>query len=146
MLYLYKGELNILLPFVDDLDVERFADKSLLFKLREVYSRDLYFPAFLMSDGTVNLAALIVALYFEEKPLIIIEEPERNIHPSLISRVVTLLREASEKKQIIVTTHNPEMIKYAGLENIFLVARDSEGFSTISKPGDKEAVKIFLQN
>ncbi|MDK2795141.1 MAG: hypothetical protein PWQ22_8 [Archaeoglobaceae archaeon] len=134
-----------LLPFVDNVDVERFADRSLLIKLKEKYTED-YLPAPLISDGTINITALIIALYFEEKPLIIVEEPERNIHPYLISKVVGMMKEASQKKQIIVTTHNPEMVKYAGLENILLVSRNEEGFSVISKPREKEEIKAFLEN
>ena len=137
-----------LLPFVEDVDVEKFADKSLLFKLKESYFKTQYLPASLISDGTINMTALIVALYFEEKPFIIIEEPERNIHPSLISKVVGMMKDASQtqKKQIVVTTHNPEFVKYAGLENILLVSRNEAGFSTISRPADKEEVKTFLKN
>ena len=135
-----------LLPFVEDLDVERFADMSLLLKLREIYSKEQYLPAFLISDGTINVITLLVALYFEKKPLIIIEEPERNIHPYLISKVVDMMRDASQQKQIIVTTHNPEVVKYVGLENILLVSRDKEGFSTISRPSEKDEVKTFLEN
>lgn len=135
-----------LLPFISNLDVERFADKSLLFKLQETYFEDRYLPASLISDGTINITALIIALYFENKPLTIIEEPERNIHPYLISKVVNMMKDASQKKQIIVTTHNPEIVKYAGVDNILLVSRDENGFSTVSKPFDKEAVKTFLQN
>lgn len=134
-----------LLPFVENLDVEKFADKSLLFKLQESYFRQ-YLPASLISDGTINITALIIALYFEKKPLVIIEEPERNIHPYLISKVVDMMKDASQKKQIIVTTHNPEFVKHAGLENILLVSRDENGFSTISRPTDKEEVKTFLKN
>ncbi|HWP30272.1 MAG TPA: AAA family ATPase [Fimbriimonadales bacterium] len=77
-----------LLPFVDTLDVERFADKSLLFTLREIYAKNRYLPASLISDGTINITALIIALYFGRKSLIIIEEPERNIHPYLISEII----------------------------------------------------------
>lgn len=135
-----------LLPFIDNLDVEKFADKSLLFKLREVYSTRQYLPASLISDGTINVTALIIALYFEKKPLTIIEEPGRNMHPYLISKVIDMMKDASQKKQIIVTTHNPEIVKYAGLENILLVSRGKEGFSTISRPADKEEVKTFLKN
>lgn len=137
-----------LLPFVENLDVEKFADKSLLFKLKESYFKTQYLPASLISDGTINMTALIVALYFEEKPFVIIEEPERNIHPSLISKVVEMMRDASQtqKKQIVVTTHNPEFVKYAGLENILLVSRNEDGFSTVSRPADKEEVKTFLKN
>jgi len=137
-----------LLPFVENLDVEKFADKSLLFKLKESYFKTQYLPASLISDGTINMTALIVALYFEKKPFVIIEEPERNIHPSLISKVVEMMKDASQtqKKQIVVTTHNPEFVKYAGLENILLVSRNEAGFSTVSRPADKEEVKAFLKN
>lgn len=142
----FSNLIKDLLPFVEDLDVEKFADKSLLLKFKESYAKDRYLPAFLMSDGTINITALIIALYFEKNPLTIIEEPERNIHPSLISKVVDMMKEASKDKQVIVTTHNPEIVKHAGLENILLITRDREGFSTISKPSDKEEVKTFLKN
>ncbi len=134
------------LPFVEDMDVEKLTDKSLLFKLREIYSKNQYLPASFLSDGTIYITALIIALYFDRKPLIIIEEPERNIHPYLISRLINMMKEVSEEKQIIITTHNPEVIKHAGLENIYLVSRNKEGLSTISKPSEKEEVKIFLEN
>lgn len=135
-----------LLPFISNLGVEKFADKSLLFKLQEIYFKNQYLPASLISDGTINITAIIVALYFEENPLTIIEEPERNIHPYLISKVVDMMKDASQKKQIIVTTHNPEIVKYAGLDNILLVSRDEKGFSTVSRPADKEELKTFFQN
>lgn len=151
--------INELLPFVDDIDVENFADKSLLFTLRETYSEKQYLPASSISDGTINVTALLVALYFEKvrrkglilspltiNPLTIIEEPERNIHPYLISKVVDMMKDASQKKQIIVTTHNPEVVKHVDRKNILLVSRDKEGFSTISRPADEKEIKTFLKN
>ena len=138
--------VNDLLPFISNLDVENFADKSLLFKLQEIYFENQYLPASLISDGTINITALIVALYFEKKQLTIIEEPERNIHPYIISKVVDMMKDASQKKQIIATTHNPEIVKYAGLDNLLLVSRDEEGFSRVSRPVDTEEIKIFLEN
>ncbi len=138
--------INDLLPYVHDLKVEKFEDKSLFFKLKESYFENKYIPASLISDGTINITALIIAMYFEKKPLTIIEEPERNIHPYLISRIVNRMKEvSSHRKQIIVTTHNPEMVKYAGLDNILIVTRDKDGFSTISRP-NKEKIEIFLKN
>ncbi len=138
--------ISDLLPFVTELDIEKFADKSLLFKMREEYFGRQYLPASLISDGTINITALIIALFFGKNQLTIIEEPERNIHPYLISRVVNMMKEASQKKQIIVTTHNPEMVKHAGLKNILLIYRDKDGYSTISRPADKEKMKIFLED
>lgn len=134
------------LPFVEDLNVEKLGDSSLLFKMREMYSRDLYFPADVVSDGTLMITALIIALYFEDKSLLIIEEPEKSLYPSLIPKVVTMMKEAAENKQILVTTHHPEIVKCAELENIILISRGREGFSSISKPGERKEVRAFLEN
>lgn len=138
--------LKDILPFITGLKFKEPTDKYLLLSLQETYSGNYELPASLISDGTINIIALITALYFEEKGLTIIEEPERNIHPHLMSRAVNMMKDASEKKQIIVTTHNPEIIKHADLKDIFLVSRDKDGFSKITKPSEKEEIKIFLEN
>jgi predicted ATPase len=150
----YEGEsarltllLRDLLPFVTDVKVDRFAaDKSLLFSIKEAYSQGDYLPAPFLSDGTVHLIALILALYFDKAPIVIIEEPERNIHPHLISKVAAMLADASKQKQVIVTTHNPELVKHARLEDLLLVRRDADGFSRISRPAENEQLKVFLEN
>jgi len=146
----YRSFMNLIhncLPFVSDFDVEELVDKSSLFTLKEKYFPKKFFPASLVSDGTINIIALIIALYFEEPSLAIIEEPERNIHPFLISRVMNMLREASSKKQIIISSHNPLIVKYAGLENLLLVTKDeTTGISQITKPSESEEVKAFIKN
>ena len=83
---------------------------------------------------------------FGVPPITIIEEPERNIHPHLISGLVSMMKDASKEKQIIVSTHNPEMVKHSDLEDILLVSRDREGFSQITRPAEKQEVQIFLEN
>jgi predicted ATPase len=135
-----------MLPFVNDIAVEKFLDMSLFLKLREVFSGNKYIPASMISDGTINIAALIIALYFEERRVTIIEEPERNIHPALIAKLVAMLKDASLHKQIIVTTHNPEMVKHVSIEDITLISRDKDGFSRLTKPTDKKEVRIFLEH
>ncbi len=140
-----RNLLGDVLPFVEDVGTEKFAEKSLQMTLHEnYYSEDL--TAGLLSDGTVNIAALIVILYFENRDIIFLEEPERSIHPYLISKMMDMVKDASENKQIIITTHSPEVVKHAGLENLLLVSRDKDGFSTISRPSEKEEVKVFLKN
>ena len=141
----FSNLMQDILPFIDEIKVEKFSDKSFLFMLKEKYSKK-HLPASLISDGTINITALIIALYFEKNPMTIIEEPERNIHPYLISKLVEMMKDSSRNKQIIVTTHNPELIKYADLEDILLVKRDNNGFSIITKPYKKENVQIFLEN
>ena len=138
--------INDLLPFVDSINTKMVADKSVLFLLTEHYFDHRSLPSTLLSDGTVNIAALILVLYFERHTLTIIEEPERNIHPSLISRVVEMMKEASSRNQIIVTTHNPEMVRHTKVENILLIRRNKNGNSEIIKPGDQVEIKNFFEN
>ncbi|MCQ8894652.1 MAG: AAA family ATPase [Methanolinea sp.] len=136
--------LHEVLPFVDDVAVEKFMDMSMFLKLREVYNRERYLPASMVSDGTINICAILIALYFEDRPVTIIEEPERNIHPYLISKLVEMLKDASRQKQVIVTTHNPEMVKHVDIHDLLLITRDREGFSKVSRPANKEEIREFL--
>ncbi|MEW5820316.1 MAG: AAA family ATPase [Cyanobacteriota bacterium] len=134
-----------ILPFAEKFELNRDNYGQLMLNLKETYFKDLL-PAYLLSDGTIYLTALIIVLHFEKKPLIIIEEPERNIHPHLISKLVSLMKDASNNKQIVITTHNPEIVKYINQQNLLLVSRDKDGFSKIERPTEKETVKTFLKN
>ena len=137
--------LNYLLGFVTDVEVVTVAGSQQTFAISEQHTI-LPLPAEFLSDGTVMAVALIVALYFEHQEIIVIEEPMRGIHPKLASRLAGLLEEASENKQIIITTHNPELVKHVPLESLRLISRDENGFSTITKPSGQYAVNVFLKN
>ena len=138
--------VKFLLPFVDDIGVQNLTDRSMLLDLSERFAVEHKIPASLISEGTIAAIALVVILYFESSPLVILDDPDRGMHPKLMSRVVEMMKEASKNKQIIVTTHHPEMVRFAGVENLLLVSRDKDGFSQISRPADKTMVKQFLES
>lgn len=142
----FTNLIQYVLPFVKSVDVERFAGRSLIPTLEEAHAPGTRLPASLLSEGTIKVIALIIALYFEDRPVVAFEEPASNLHPRLISRVVEMMKEQAGQKQIFITTHSPEVIKHAGLENVYLVSRDENGFSQVAKPAEKEEVRIFLAN
>jgi len=142
----FSNLLRDVLPFVEDFSVEKFMDISLILTLRERYAGNRVLPAASLSDGTMTIFALIIALYFEDKPFIIIEEPVSHIHPFLVARVIMMMKEASKGKQVIVTTHSTEVVKHAKIEDLLLISRDTEGFSVVSCPADKQEVRTFLEN
>jgi predicted ATPase len=142
----FSNLLRDVLPFVEDFSVQKFMDVSLILTMRERYTKSRELPASSLSDGTIAIFAMIIALYFEEKPFIIIEEPVSHIHPFLIARLMRMMKEASETKQVMITTHSTEVVKHAALDDILLISRDSVGFSIVSRPGDKEEVRTFLAN
>ena len=138
--------IKMILPFIDDIKIENNVNKSVFFKVKESYNKK-EFPSYMLSDGTVNILAVIIALYFQDdNDIIVLEEPERNIHPKLLSTLVNILSDVSQKKQIFVTTHNPFIIKEAKLEDVILVSRDNDGISEISKPLEDTRIKKFLEN
>ncbi len=68
-------------------------------------------PASRLSDGTIRFIALLgILCHPNPPPLICIEEPEIAMHPDSQDLVVQLLKRASERTQLIVTTHSPWLI------------------------------------
>jgi AAA domain, putative AbiEii toxin, Type IV TA system len=136
--------IRALLPDVVDLRSERFGN-MVMFKVREHSGGGAYFASEALSDGTLSTIALVVALFFEEKPLVIIEEPERNLHPRLLGALIDLMKEVSSERQLIVTTHSPTFVEGAGLDALFFLSRTKTGTSVLSRPSDSAAVRAFLK-
>ena len=68
-------------------------------------------PATRLSDGTLRYLCLLAILcHPNPSPLVCIEEPELGLHPDLLPSLATLLQEASEKCQLIVTTHSDILV------------------------------------
>ena len=77
--------------------------------LEESGNREI--PATRLSDGTLRyLCLLAILLHPEPAPLVVIEEPELGLHPDLLPTVADLLIAASERCQIIVTTHSDVLV------------------------------------
>jgi len=145
----FSNLVKDILPFINKFSVDNIVGKSLLINLKEKYSKDNYLPSFLLSDGTINIVALIIALYFEDSEFTIIEEPERNIHPSLMSKFMDMAKDSVSTldKHILITTHNPEIVRNTDPNNLLFSKRDEKtGCSKIYKPTNKKEVKTFLEN
>ena len=132
------------LPFINKIAIESLSDKTIILNVRENFNNSLELPATFISDGTIEIITLIDILYFERRNVVAIEEPEKNIHPALLQKLVELMKEASKTKQLIITTHSPEIINYIDKDNIFVIKRDLDGFSIIKKPEQDKELKYFL--
>ena len=73
--------------------------------------RDLAVPASRLSDGSLRYLSLIALLSDPDPPLLIgIEEPEMGIHPDLLPKIADLMVEASQRCQLVVTTHSDVLV------------------------------------
>ena len=72
---------------------------------------DITIPATRLSDGTLRYLCLLAILcHPKPPPLVCIEEPELGLHPDILPTLSELLLEASERSQIIVTTHSEVLV------------------------------------
>ena len=68
-------------------------------------------PATRLSDGTLRYLCLLTILYNPHPPPVVcIEEPELGLHPDIVAGLAKHLRAASERTQLIVTTHSNILI------------------------------------
>ncbi len=72
---------------------------------------DFTIPATRLSDATLRYLCLLAILCDPTPPpLICIEEPELGLHPDIIPKLADLLHAASERTQLIVTTHSDILV------------------------------------
>lgn len=72
---------------------------------------DITLPATRLSDGTLRYLCLLAILcHPKPPPLVCIEEPELGLHPDILPGLAEMLREASGRCQVIVTTHSDVIV------------------------------------
>ena len=106
------------------------------------------FDAVQLSDGTLRVFGILLALYQVPPPkLLVIEEPEQTVHPGVLGVLADAFREAAERTQIIVTTHSPHFIDHFEPEQVRVVTLQN-GATTVSrvKKTQLEAVKRRLMS
>ena len=69
------------------------------------------FPATRLSDGAMRYLSILAILCDPSPPpLVCLEQPEMGLHPDILPGLADLLREASERCQLIVTTHSDVLV------------------------------------
>ena len=102
-------------------------------------------PATRLSDGTLRYLFLIALLLDPTPPpLICIEEPEIGLHPDILPAIAEMLIEASQRTQLIVTTHSDALVSALSPESVLICDRDDRG-SHLSRL-DPERLKKWLEN
>lgn len=102
-------------------------------------------PASRLSDGTLRYLFLLALLLDPTPPpLICIEEPEIGLHPDMMSTIADLLIEASERTQLIVTTHSDALISSLPPESVLVCEHDQMGSHL--RRLDPKQLKTWLEN
>ena len=128
-------------PLFGDFVLEPNTENEELIRLRwKQAGCDEVFGVNQLSDGTLRFICLSVLLLQPanlQPSTIILDEPELGLHPSAISMLSDLIRKASLKKQIIVSTQSTELLDHFDSDNVIIAEIDQSG-STYRRLSKKE--------
>lgn len=98
-----------------------------------------------MSYGTLFGLALGTALV-SPKPasLIAIEAPDTELHPYLMENVAEALLAASERSQVIITTHSPYLLNHLPAESVIVVEKEN-GMTQCRPIGSNKELKEVIE-
>ncbi|QAT88991.1 hypothetical protein EJ065_7469 [Corallococcus coralloides] len=126
-------------PYFDDfrLRPNPLNDQKILLEWSERDSDD-YFNAHALSDGTLRFICLATLLLQPKlPPMIIIDEPELGLHPYAIQLLAGMVRSASQKSQIILSTQSVTLVNQFTPEDLVIVDRKDRA-STFHRPTPEE--------
>jgi predicted ATPase len=105
---------------------------------------DQLFSAHNLSDGTLRFICLTTLLMQPELPsAIIIDEPELGMHPFAIQKLAAMLKSASYKSQIIVSTQSINLVDQFVADDIIVVERSNN--QTVFKRQSEEALAAWRE-
>ncbi len=103
-------------------------------------------PATRLSDGTLRFLCLLAILcHPSPPPLVCIEEPEIGLHPDALPMVARLLVEASQRMQLIVTTHSDALVDALTDTPEAVLVCEKQERSTTMRRLQEDALEAWLE-
>jgi predicted ATPase len=97
-----------------------------------------------LSDGTIRFICLTTALLQPSPPsTILIDEPELGLHPFALELLASLIHEASNKTQVIVSTQSPLLLNQFEPEQVVVV--DRQGGTSRFQRLDAATLSVWLE-
>ena len=133
---LIRNTIRRIAPFFDDFALEpRSLDENQIRLEWSHHGTESYFDVSSFSDGTLRFIALTVLLLQpdELKPsIILLDEPELGLHPSAITVLGALVRQASQHVQVIISTQSPMLLDMFDPGEVVVVQQE-DGASTFER-------------
>ena len=85
-----------------------------------------------LSDGMLRFLCLATALFNPRPPMMVaIDEPELGLHPRLLPVVGEMIQAASERTQVLVTTHSPDLLNCFDLADVAVMTRNADNAKAV---------------
>ena len=104
-------------------------------------------PVVRMSDGILRLLGMLTALFAPTPPsLMCLEKPELGLHPDAVSLLARILVEASNRMQLVVTTHSEALLSALSDEVESVLVCENIGYGTKLERLDAKRLASWLDN
>lgn len=142
------GRIATKIPGIATIDTEVTQDKRVLLRFNDGAFGDPFF-AQQMSDGTLKVFAYLLLLEDPDPPpFICIEEPENGLYHKLLEALAQEFRlHATGRKnapQIFVTTHQPYFVDALAPEEVWILEKGIDGYSTVRRVSEMKDVKNLV--
>lgn len=95
------------------------------------------------SAGIKNVLGILTALMTSgQHGLLMFEEPESHLHPEAIRNLISVFRQHTRNKQILLTTHSATAILNFNIDNVYLVGRDGNNDTEINAVSSDQAPAV----
>ena len=132
-------------PQVERVLAETMPDGRLLLQIKDAPFLQPVLARF-ASDGTLKMLAYLVVLYDPAPPPFVgIEEPENFLHPRLLAGLAEECRAASDRTQLLVTTHSPFFLNGLRPQEVRVLWRDDKGHTQTRRALDLPGVPEFVE-
>lgn len=146
----YADRLRALVPLYGDVDLTAapptYGSGYHWLRFRDRWDPKVWYTPDEVSDGTLLVAAYLAAAMMPEPPeLLLIEEPERGLHPWLIGELVAVFRALAEPTtgdrpvQVVLATHSADLLRHLEPGEVRFVGRDAETGATRIRTAPEDA-------
>jgi predicted ATPase len=137
------------IPGIEKIDTERSNDKRLLLRFNSQGFVDPFY-AQEMSDGTLKVFAYLLLMEDPTPPpFICIEEPENGLYHKLLESLAFEFRAHAtglkNSSQVFITTHQPYFVDALTPEEVWILEKGDDGFSTIRRASDDQIVTAMVE-
>lgn len=145
---LIRRSVQRVAPFFDDFTLapDRLNEETIRLSWKHKNS-DQYFGASALSDGSlrfITLATLFLQPVQYRPSVIVVDEPELGLHPSAIAILASMVKQASEETQVILSTQSSLLLDHFEPEDV-LVAQRAQGATEFSRL-DPEKLSSWLED
>ncbi|MDZ4779073.1 MAG: AAA family ATPase [Planctomycetia bacterium] len=131
-------------PGISRVEAKPTEDGRLVLRFQDGSFKDPFIARY-VSDGTIKMFAYLVLLHDPKPhPLLAVEEPENQLYPELLYELVEEFRDYARRGgQVFVSTHSPEFLNGAELDEVFWLVKRG-GFTSVLRASENETLRNLV--